>query len=326
MEITMLGTGSPIPDANRAAPTALVKAGDTHILLDAGRGVVMRMTAAGSLPGMLGGVLITHFHSDHIAALNDVITTHWVMTQENATLKIFGPEGIVELVDRTLAMLEFDIGYRIAHHDEMTKGPQLDVTELKPGDSFMINDVMVATAATEHPPVSPTIGYRLEHDGVSVALVGDTNPCEGVDALAAGADAYLQSVHGADSEYYRMLRQAMLARRTLLLLDGLDEGGQVRAQIEKHVTEVLAPQGHVMLVTSRPGGLDPARFAAFGRLHLVPLSDAQQRQALKQRLGAQKAANVVPPVLDAWLTFQPAGSPKLFTPSHHPLWIPLWWF
>ena len=194
MEITMLGTGSPIPDANRAAPAALVKAGDTHILLDAGRGVVMRMTAAGSLPGMLGGVLITHFHSDHIAALNDVITTHWVMTQENATLKIFGPEGIVELVDRTLAMLEFDIGYRIAHHDEMTKGPQLDVTELKPGDSFMINDVMVTTAATEHPPVSPTIGYRLEHDGVSVALVGDTNPCEGVDVLAAGADAYLQSV------------------------------------------------------------------------------------------------------------------------------------
>lgn len=194
MEITMLGTGSPIPDANRAAPAALVKAGDTHILLDAGRGVVMRMTAAGSLPGMLGGVLITHFHSDHIAALNDVITTHWVMTQENATLKIFGPEGIVELVDRTLAMLEFDIGYRIAHHDEMTRGPQLDVTELKPGDSFVINDVMVTTAATEHPPVSPTIGYRLEHDGVSVALVGDTNPCEGVDVLAAGADAYLQSV------------------------------------------------------------------------------------------------------------------------------------
>jgi hypothetical protein len=62
-----------------------------------------------------------------------------------------------------------------------------------------------------------------------------------------------QSEHGADSEHYRMLRQAMLARRTLLLLDGLDEGGQVRAQIEKHVTEVLAPQGFVMLVTSRPG-------------------------------------------------------------------------
>ena len=194
MDITMLGTGSPIPDPNRAAPAALVKAGNTHILLDAGRGVVMRMAAAGSLPAFLEAVLITHFHSDHIAALNDVITTHWVMSQGAATLNIYGPPGIETLVERTLAMLEFDIGYRIAHHEELTRGPQIDVTELDPGDSFMVNDVSVTTAATEHPPVAPTIGYRLEHDGVSVALVGDTNPCPGVDELAANADAYLQSV------------------------------------------------------------------------------------------------------------------------------------
>ena len=51
-----------------------------------------------------------------------------------------------------------------------------------------------STAAAEHPPVAPTIGYRLEHDGVSVALVGDTNPCPGVDELATDAGAYLQSV------------------------------------------------------------------------------------------------------------------------------------
>ena len=46
MEVYLLGTGSPIPDANRAGPTALVKAGDTQILLDAGRGVVMRLAGA----------------------------------------------------------------------------------------------------------------------------------------------------------------------------------------------------------------------------------------------------------------------------------------
>ena len=48
------------------------------------------------------------------------------------------------------------------------------------------------------------------------------------------------------SERYLMLRQAMMARRVLLLLDGHDEGGQVRAQIERHVTQVIAPQGHAM--------------------------------------------------------------------------------
>ena len=194
MEVYLLGTGSPIPDANRAGPTALVKAGDTHILLDAGRGVVMRLAGAGSVPPMLSAVLITHFHSDHVAALNDVITTHWVMSQGNGVLKIYGPTGIRELVDRTLHMLEFDIGYRVAHHDELTQGPQVDVTELDPGDTFTVNDVAISTAATEHPPVFPTIGYRLEYEGASIALVGDTNPCEGVDKLAAEADAYLQSV------------------------------------------------------------------------------------------------------------------------------------
>ena len=101
-------------------------------------------------------------------------------------------------------------------------------------------------------------------------------------------DAYLQSVHGADSEYYRMLRQAMLARRTLLLLDGLDEGGQVRAQIEKHVSEVLAPQGHVMLVTSRPAGVREELFAQhFHRIILKPLSEAQQLEVIRQRIDAE---------------------------------------
>ena len=36
MEVILTGTGSPLPDANRAGPSTLVKAGDTHILVDAG--------------------------------------------------------------------------------------------------------------------------------------------------------------------------------------------------------------------------------------------------------------------------------------------------
>ena len=80
-----------------------------------------------------------------------------------------------------------------------------------------------------------------------------------------------------------------VARRALILLDGLDEGGQKREEIERHATEVLAPQGHVLLCTSRPQGVDKARFAAFRRLELAPLTEAQQKQALEQRLGADRA-------------------------------------
>ncbi len=198
MDIVLTGTGSPLPDANRAGPSTLVKAGDTHILVDAGRGVVMRMTAAGSMPPFLAAVLITHLHSDHVCALNDIITMHWVMTQGNATLEIYGPPGTQEFVTRQMHALELDTGYRIAHHEPLTEGPKVNVTELDAGDAFAINDVQITTAATMHAPVKPTIGFRFEHEGSTAALVGDTIPCDGVDALAANADVYVQTVIRAD--------------------------------------------------------------------------------------------------------------------------------
>lgn len=194
MDIILTGTGSPLPDPNRAGPSTLVKAGDTHILVDAGRGVVMRMAAAGSLPDLLAGVLITHLHSDHICALNDVVTTHWIRTREQKVLQIYGPIGTARFVERQMHALEDDIGYRIEHHDPLMKGPQFEVTELQPGDAFGTGDVNITTAPTMHAPVRPTIGFRLEHNGASAALVGDTIPCGGVDELAAGADVYVQTV------------------------------------------------------------------------------------------------------------------------------------
>ena len=73
--ITLLGTGSPIPDPNRAGPATLIQAGEENYLVDAGRGVLMRLAAAGCGSNMLNGVMITHLHSDHITDLNDVITS-----------------------------------------------------------------------------------------------------------------------------------------------------------------------------------------------------------------------------------------------------------
>ncbi|NNF70380.1 MAG: hypothetical protein HKN01_11475 [Acidimicrobiia bacterium] len=70
----------------------------------------------------------------------------------------------------------------------------MQVTELEPGDSFEVNDVHIATENTMHEPVKPTIGYRLTHGGAVVALVGDTIPCDGVDALVTGADVYVQTL------------------------------------------------------------------------------------------------------------------------------------
>ena len=92
------------------------------------------------------------------------------------------------------AMLAPDVSYRIAHHDDLNEPPQLDVREVSTGVAFEQGDVRVLAAGTDHKPVEPTIGFRVEHDGKAVVLGGDGVPCAGLDELCRGADVYVQTV------------------------------------------------------------------------------------------------------------------------------------
>lgn len=162
LKVTLLGTGSPIPDPHRAGPSTLVQTDDATILVDAGRGCVMRLAAAGIVPPMLSAVLLTHLHSDHLSDLNDVVTSHWVMPPVPLTLHVYGPPGTREAIDSIRAMLRFDERYRMDHHDDLEAGPDIAVTELRPGQTFELNSTVVSVFETDHRPVDPTIGFRIE--------------------------------------------------------------------------------------------------------------------------------------------------------------------
>ena len=196
IEVTLLGTGSPLPDAHRAGPSTLVRAGTQTFLVDCGRGVLQRLTAAGSAANALSALLLTHLHSDHIADLGDVIITRWIstFTPEPAPLQIIGPPGTAEVVDATLKAFAHDIGYRIAHHADITGPPAVAVHEYTEAEAWNADGVRILLGPTDHRPVTPTIGFRVEHAGASVVLAGDTVPCDGLDTLAAGAGALVHTV------------------------------------------------------------------------------------------------------------------------------------
>ena len=194
MEVTILGSGSPLPDPNRAGPATLVRAGGKTLLFDCGRGVLMRAAAAKAMAPKLDGLFITHMHSDHTTDFNDVITTRWIMSPGVNPLRVFGPDGLELLTERTLAALAQDIGYRVAHHNDLDEGPSVQVKELADGETLADDAVQITAAATDHSPVHPTLGYRIEFDGKVVAIAGDTVPCAGLDRLCKDADIYVQTV------------------------------------------------------------------------------------------------------------------------------------
>lgn len=206
LAVTLLGTGSPMPAPDRAGPATLISAGEgpdaEHYLVDAGRGVLMRLAACMLGAPNLTAVLITHLHSDHITDLNDVITTRWVMTFEKTPLTIVGPVGTQKVVDHILASLEPDVEYRIAHHEDLDHRPPVNVIEVTPSEQpvdVVLPDgqggaVTITCGQTDHKPVEPSVGFRFDFEGASVVAAGDTVPCTGLDALCESADALVHTV------------------------------------------------------------------------------------------------------------------------------------
>jgi len=226
MEVVLLGTGNPVPDPHRAGPATLVRAGGRLLLVDCGRGVTMRLAGAGTNPAALDAVLLTHLHSDHVWSLNDVLTTRWVLQPvEPAPFPVVGPVGTAAFVDATLASMAADVGYRLEHHEDLTWEPRCDVTEVADGPAWGDRDrdgdsggagaggVKVAAAVVDHGVARPALSFRIEADGRSVVVAGDTRPCPALDDLCAGADVYVQTV------FRRPLVEAIPSRRFLDIMD-----------------------------------------------------------------------------------------------------------
>jgi ribonuclease Z len=194
MQVVILGSGSPLPDPNRAGPSTLVRTSAGDVLIDCGRGVLMRAAAAGTSAGALRALLVTHLHSDHVTDLNDVITTRWITSFAPSPLMIIGPPGTSGVVDAVESMLEPDIEYRLAHHEDLTWRPPFEVTEVEGGEVLRDGAVRISAARSAHAPVRDSVAYRVDDGEKSVVIAGDTVPCEGLDALCADADVLVHTV------------------------------------------------------------------------------------------------------------------------------------
>src|SRR5699024_9709824 len=128
-----------------------------HYLVDAGRGVLMRLAEAGLMATQLSAVLLTHLHSDHFTDLNDIITTRWVLSRRSSPLTLIGPPGTQAVVDHILASLAPDIEYRMTHHGDLDEPPRVNVLEVGEGALELPGEVSVTCAPTDHKPVEPSI-------------------------------------------------------------------------------------------------------------------------------------------------------------------------
>ncbi len=207
--ITITGTGTPLATADRAGPGVLVRHGDVHLQFDAGRATVNRLLGAGSSPADLTALFLTHYHSDHLVGLQDVVLSHWTMDvyDEAGVLPILAPNGpTIDFCDRMLDIWRDDLEIR-ALHNLRDAQPKIEITGFDtpavPTEIWSSGDVRVLAAPVRHEPIVGAVGYRIETPDGVVAISGDTVVCDEVAALATGADVVV----------YEAMRMDVIAQR-----------------------------------------------------------------------------------------------------------------
>ena len=200
LHLIMCGAGSPLPDPMRSGPCAVVVAGEHVWMVDAGAGA-SRMLARLRIPqGEVDGVLLTHFHSDHIDGLGELGMQRWVGSASEEPLPLHGPTGIRSITDGLRSAYHFDSQYRTAHHGEEIAPPNgagfsPEPHRLPPNvplkDLFRVGDLTVSGIRVDHEPVHPAFGYRFDYKGRNFVISGDTKKSEAVWAAAYKTDVLI---------------------------------------------------------------------------------------------------------------------------------------
>ncbi len=193
LRVFMCGTSSPLPAPDRAQACVAVTAGEDLYIVDAGARSPHNFNLARVPLGNLRGLFLSHFHSDHIAALGDFNLLSWVGGREQP-LEVVGPEGVAQVVRGFNQAYAQDAAYRTAHHGAALLPPHLFPMQsrtIQPGVVLDRDGLVVTAFEVNHEPVRPAVGYRFEYRGRSLVVSGDAVVDESMRRAVEGADLVL---------------------------------------------------------------------------------------------------------------------------------------
>jgi ribonuclease Z len=228
LRVAFCGTTGPLPDFKRAKSCHLIIAGGKFYVVDTGPEST-EVLASWRLPmNRVGGVFLTHFHSDHIGELGEFNMQSWAQGRSR-TLPVYGPPGVEKVVAGFAQAYELDRGYRVAHHgadllspDDWTMVPitvaldgLMSPTRDRKGLALKDGDLTVMAIEVNHSPIEPAYAYRFDYKGRSIVISGDTFKHPGLAEASKGVDVL---IHEAQAKHIvaQMIQAAKNAGNTRL--------------------------------------------------------------------------------------------------------------
>jgi len=199
--VTLLGTGTPIPDPDRFGPSTLVEAGNQKLLFDAGRGATIRLRqinpSKGAIMSKIDALFVTHYHSDHTLGIPDLWLTGWLGGGgRKEPFRLIGPVGAKSLMTNLESAYALDIKIRLEDEKLPPEGIAAIVEEFeRDGVVYDRDGVKVIAFTVDHgPAIKPAVGYRIEYKGRAVVISGDTRYDQNVIKYGTGVDLLIHEV------------------------------------------------------------------------------------------------------------------------------------
>ncbi len=179
LEVTILGSGTIIPTADRRSTSLVIARGGELYLFDCGPGTLDALEEEGLTFRDLKRVFLTHYHPDHTLGIGHLLAALRLdgMMGGNGSITIFGPPGLDDFIER----------WHSLYHSTVLEDASLDLIEVEGGDVYTWNGVDVRAATVEHDNHT-ALAYRFGVEGKSVVYTGDTEYTESLVEFSKDAD------------------------------------------------------------------------------------------------------------------------------------------
>lgn len=254
LTVKVCGTASPLGNSsNRAQGCIAVVTPEHFFVFDAGAGSSNRLLQAKLPMERITGVVLTHFHSDHIADLPAINLSSWVAGRQ-APLQVYGPVGVESVVGGFNIAYGLDRSYRTAHHGENFMPAalgQLEAVTIAQGVIWDDGKLRIRAVAVDHSPINPAYAYRVDYAGRSVVISGDTNAVDPLFELAEGSDV--------------LFHDALFPEALGMMIAAANSAGQKR--IAHVMNDIMDYHAHVATLSARAADANVRQLVLY---HLVP--------------------------------------------------------
>ncbi|HEY1011699.1 MAG TPA: MBL fold metallo-hydrolase [Herpetosiphonaceae bacterium] len=212
-ELTILGSGTALPDADRENSCYVVANRRGLLMLDCGGSPYRLMLKYGLDPRELRAIFISHNHPDHLMGLPALLLHLWLV-QRREPLHVFGNSSAI-------ATARAVVGAAALGEHAIT--PEFHACPDDGGPLELPFDLgwRLSAAPTRHS--RPTLALRLDDAETSLVYGADSGPCPALVELARGAHTLIHECtvptpfesHSTPEEAAETARQAGVRRLIL---------------------------------------------------------------------------------------------------------------